>query len=266
MRLARLAIPLFTAALGGIAHSAPACGQEPASAQVPASAGDAYVRVHVTDAASGGAVADAEVWVGNRSSKTDSLGHAVLQLRRNRETVVVKRIGYDDERREAAAGSTSLEVALSPAPVALGVLRATATAGPLSPSLQRFYQRVERGRGAFLTRDQIDRRKPRRLTDLFREIPGVRVTPGPRGERLMMTGAIPTMYAVNPRWEAGDCPVQYYLDGMSYQPDFAGVPNDVRPDEVEGIEVYRRLSEVPVEFRRPGAECGVVLIWLRERT
>ena len=59
--------------------------------------------------------------------------------------------------------------------------------------------------------------------------------------------------------------MQYYLDGVSYLPDYAGVPNDVRPDEVEGIEVYRRLSEVPVEYRRPGAECGVVLIWLKER-
>jgi hypothetical protein len=264
MRLARLAIPLFTAALGGIAHSAPARGQAPAGTQAPAS-GDAYVLVHVTDAASGSAVADAEVWVGNRSSKTDSLGHALLPLRRNRETVVVKRIGYDDERREAAAGSVPLEVALSPAPVALGVLRATARAGPMSPLLQRFYARAAHGRGAFLTREEIDQRKPRRLTDLFREIPGVRVTTTPRGERLMMNGAIPTMYQVNPRWEAGDCPVQYYLDGVSYLPDYAGVPNDVRPDEVEGIEVYRRLSEVPVEYRRPGAECGVVLIWLKER-
>lgn len=265
MRLARLAIPLFTATFGGFALSAPACGQAPAAAQAPASGGDAYVLVHVTDATSGGAVADAEVWVGNRSSKTDSLGRALLPLRRNRETVVVKRIGYDDERREAAASSTPLEVALSPAPVALGVLRATARSGPMSPSLQRFYARAAHGRGAFLTREEIDRRKPRHLTDLFREIPGVRVTTTPRGERLVMNGATPTMYRVNPRWEAGDCPVQYYLDGVSYLPDYAGVPNDVRPDEVEGIEVYRRLSEVPVEYRRPGSECGVVLIWLKER-
>jgi hypothetical protein len=41
--------------------------------------------------------------------------------------------------------------------------------------------------------------------------------------------------------------------------------DDVRPNEVEGIEVYRRLSEVPAEYRKAGSECGVVLIWLKER-
>ncbi|HEX8905524.1 MAG TPA: Plug domain-containing protein, partial [Longimicrobiaceae bacterium] len=192
-------------------------------------------------------------------------GKALLQLRHARENVIVRRLGYGEERREVAPGPTALEVALTPAPVVLATVDATSRRPPLSPPLQRFYQRVERGRGAFLTREQIERRKPRRLTDLFREIPGVRVTTTPRGERLMMTGATPTMYRVNPRWEAGDCPVQYYLDGVTYLPDYAGVPNDVRPDEVEGIEVYRRLSEVPVEYRRPGADCGVVLIWLKER-
>src|SRR4029079_10187828 len=97
----------------------------------------------------------------------------------------------------------------------------------MRPRLRRFSRRMERGRGSFLTREQIERRKPRRLTDLFREIPGVRVTMTNRGERLMMTGATPAMYRVDPRWEAGDCPVQYFLDGVSYLPDYAGVPNDV---------------------------------------
>ncbi|HEU4454617.1 MAG TPA: hypothetical protein VFR81_16235, partial [Longimicrobium sp.] len=79
------------------------------------------------------------------------------------------------------------------------------------------------------------------------------------------SGAVPFMYSSQGA-RAGDCPVQYYLDGSSWEPDARGViSNDVRPDEVEGIEVYRRATEIPPEFRRPGSECGVVLIWLKER-
>jgi hypothetical protein len=261
MRLARPALTLAAAACGallGLAAPARAPAQQPS--------GGEYLVVHVTDAANGTAVADAEVWVGGTRTRTDAAGRALLPLRHGRETLVVRRLGYADERREVSPGAAPLEVALSPAPVAVEAVEATGRRMPMSPPLQRFYQRVDHGRGSFLTREQIDRRKPRRLTDLFREIPGVRVANTSRGDRLVMTGATPAMYRVDARWEAGDCPVQYYLDGVSYQPDVAGVPNDVRPDEVEGIEVYRRLSEVPVEYRRRGAECGVVLIWLKERT
>jgi hypothetical protein len=264
MRLARYRSPAVAAAIGLAALAAPARtrAQQPTASTTQ----DRFLVVHVTDASTGTGVADAEVWVGGTRTSTDSAGHALLPLRHDRETVLVRRIGYGDERRDVSTAPGALEVALTPAPVALGGVQAAAQRMPMSPPLRRFYERMEHGRGSFVTREQIDRRKPRRLTDLFREIPGVRVATTSRGDRLVMTGATPAMYRVDPRWEAGDCPVQYYLDGMSYQPDFAGVPNDVRPDEVEGIEVYRRLSEVPVEFRRPGAECGVVLIWLRERT
>jgi len=237
----------------------------PAAARAQQPAG-AFLQVHVTDAATAAAVPDAEVALGNTRTRTDAGGRALLPLRAARATLVVRRLGYADLQREVTATPEGVvEVALTPAAVALANVDATAARMPMSPPLQRFYARMEHGRGSFLTREQIERRKPRRLTDLFREIPGVRVTSTSRGERLVMTGATPAMYRVDPRWEPGDCPVQYFLDGVSYMPDFAGVPNDVRPDEVEGIEVYRRLSEVPVEFRRPGAECGVVLIWLKER-
>lgn len=256
MRLARTLVPLAAAACAALAPLA-------LPAQAPP---DGYLVVHVTDAATAGPVADAEVSVGATRTRTDAAGRALLPLRHPRETVLVRRLGYADQQHEVLAGAPPLEVVLTPVPVALDAVQGTGRRMPMSPPLQRFYERMDHGRGSFVTREQIERRKPRRLTDLFREIPGVRVAATSRGERLVMTGATPAMYRVDPRWEAGDCPVQYYLDGVSYMPDFAGVPNDVRPDEVEGIEVYRRLSEVPVEYRRRGAECGVVLIWLKERT
>jgi hypothetical protein len=241
-------------------------GALPAHAQgAPAAGADAqWLRVQVSDAASGGAVTDAEVWLGRTRMSTDSAGRVLLPRQHGRETLVVRRLGYTPLRRPVSEEESELKVVLVPEPVRISAVAANARPMPHSPPLRRFYERLESGRGRYLTREQIEGRHPRRITDLFREIPGVRIENTPRGERLRMDGATPAMYRLNTRWEAGDCPVQYYLDGVSYLPDFAGVPNDVRPDEVEGIEVYRRLPEVPVEYRRPGAECGVVLIWLKE--
>jgi hypothetical protein len=133
---------------------------------------------------------------------------------------------------------------------------------PHSPPLQRFYERMAAGRGSFVTREQIAARRVRRLSDVFREIPGVRVASTPDGERVVMNGASPRLYAADGRFQPGECPVLFYVDGVVSLD--GALPGDVLPDEVEGVEVYRRLSEVPVEFRRPGADCGVVLIWLRE--
>lgn len=234
----------------------------PARAQAPVG-DEAYVLVRVSDQSTRAPVNHAEVWVGESRVTTDVEGHAVLPVRHERERLLVRRIGYLEERREITGDETPVDVQLAPAPLPMSTVAARTRRKPLSPPLQGFYDRVRGGRGAFLTREQIEARHPRRLTDLFREIAGVRVLLGPEGERLAMDGATPSLVRGG-RWSPGECPVQYYLDGNSWLPDDAGVPNDVLPDEVEGIEVYRRISEVPVAFRRPGAECGVVLIWLRE--
>jgi hypothetical protein len=234
-----------------------------AGAQVVAMA-DAFVLVRVTDGETLGPVADAEVWVGSSRRATDAAGRALVPVHRTRETLTVRRLGYDEATREIDTGDTPVEVALKPAAVGVNGVSARTRRMPVSPPLQEFYRRAAGGNGRFVTREQIAARHPRRLSDVFREIPGVRVLLGAQGERLAMEGAVPALFDGGERARAGDCPVQFYLEGVGYLPESPGVPNDVQPDEVEGIEVYRRLSEVPVEYRRPGAECGVVLIWLKE--
>jgi hypothetical protein len=76
-----------------------------------------------------------------------------------------------------------------------------------------------------------------------------------------------TMFAdsmTSAREAIGDCPVLYFLDGISFQPTWNGIiSNEVPVNSIEGIEIYRRMSEVPGPFRRGGADCGVVLIWTR---
>ncbi|HEX8696275.1 MAG TPA: TonB-dependent receptor plug domain-containing protein [Longimicrobium sp.] len=241
-----------------------ACALAVLPAASPAQAPQEVVLVRVSDAGSGAPVEGADVWLGRNRVATDAQGRALLP-RAPGASLSIRRLGYEHYQRGPFGDGWELAVALVPVPVSVAGVSATSRRQPHSPMLRRFYERKERGRGAFLTRDELDRRKPRRLVDAFRDIPGIRVVPTSRGEILQVNGTTPFMYTTGDA-RRGECPVQYYLDGMSWEPDLPGViSNDIRPDEVEGIEVYRRLSEVPTEFRRPGSECGVVLIWLKER-
>ncbi|HYW06275.1 MAG TPA: hypothetical protein VE913_04925, partial [Longimicrobium sp.] len=62
-----------------------------------------------------------------------------------------------------------------------------------------------------------------------------------------------------------ECPILYFLDGTPIQPLPNGsIDHEIRPDDIEGIEVYRRGTLAPPEFRRVGDNCGIVLIWKRE--
>jgi hypothetical protein len=70
-----------------------------------------------------------------------------------------------------------------------------------------------------------------------------------------------------------DCQVQYYVDGhlQNVASSSARGPNrealiidqlvDVR--QVEAVEVYRSASTAPAEYKRLGADCGIIVIWLR---
>jgi hypothetical protein len=53
-----------------------------------------------------------------------------------------------------------------------------------------------------------------------------------------------------------------YVDGVAFgRAD--DVLDQVGPTDIEGIEIYRRATEVPPEFGGLQARCGVILVWTR---
>jgi len=103
------------------------------------------------------------------------------------------------------------------------------------------------GRGYFITEDQIVRAKPHALSDLFRNVPGVRL--GCRGSSncaIRMTRA--------PR----ECRPDFVLDGF---PATNSTSLDMATVGIIGIEVYRTLTETPTEFLKTDNHCGTIVIW-----
>lgn len=122
----------------------------------------------------------------------------------------------------------------------------------LSDALNRFYERAERRLGgSFVVREEVERRRVSATTLLLATIPGVRLVP-----RVMGGGNVVLL--------RGTCVPRVYVDGIHVGHDgHAVIDNLVSPADLEGIEVYRSVSEVPVEYSGMYAGCGAILLWTR---
>jgi hypothetical protein len=122
--------------------------------------------------------------------------------------------------------------------------------------MSSFYRRKSNGVGAFITREQIEKRNPGRLSEMLRNVAGVGVAQPLFGkpERIHMDRSIGST-------EKAGCVVQLYIDGLPYP---QGHVDDFPPETVEGMEIYRSASEIPPDFRTRDASCGVIAIWSRD--
>lgn len=128
--------------------------------------------------------------------------------------------------------------------------------------LEGFRRRKEGGIGRFIDREDIERKDPVRLTDLLRDVPGLRLLCDLGSCKIQFERARPPIHRV-------DCPVLYFVDGTPYPMTFPDA--HLFPDDIEGIEVYTSAT-VPAEFNRMvgspdsgSPRCGVILIWTRWR-
>jgi hypothetical protein len=117
--------------------------------------------------------------------------------------------------------------------------------------LEGFEARRRQGIGYFVTREQIEKRDPRLLSDMLRMIPGTILIAGDAGRiTLRFTRS------------ARNCPPQFFVDGI--QATGMGI-DDVSPIDVEGVEIFAGAAGLPSEFARmrSTSNCGTVLIWTR---
>lgn len=153
-----------------------------------------------------------------------------------------------------------VKLRLHPEAIVLAPLEVVASARSSgSPFLSGFRQRLASGAGHYITRAQIEERRPVFVSDILRDVPGVRFSSSGRGSRAVVHMS---------RSQGLACSVQLFVDGrlMTRGSDAMGgfsVDDFVEPASIEGIEVYRGLSTVPAEFYNHDAKCGVVAIWTR---
>jgi hypothetical protein len=115
--------------------------------------------------------------------------------------------------------------------------------------LREFYRRRNEEEGVFITREQIMLRGFERFDQIFSGIAGVNVDYSGNLENRILMG----------RGRELGCSPQYFVDGLWTDESMALT---MRPEWIEGIEIYRRVSEIPPELNARGL-CGVIVIWTR---
>lgn len=167
-------------------------------------------------------------------------------------------------------GVMTVEYGLPPHPLAIDeVIVALDRPASMHPLVRNgFVRRLQRGLGAFITPYEIEQSSARSTEQLMAQIPNVRVGTvyEESGGVLTPRGDIGETVQLR-RFDGSWCSPTIYVDGrrVEYDPNI-GITLSMMADisSVEGIEIYRRPAEVPVEYvPSPGLICGVLVVWTK---
>jgi hypothetical protein len=114
-----------------------------------------------------------------------------------------------------------------------------------------FTERVNRGRGRFLTPQDIERLQHMDLSRMLQQTGRFEVLNGSGGQVLGM------------RRGGGLCEPLFVVDDLALTRG-AQAWLSLNQSDLLGVEVYRSATEAPMEFQRYDfTDCGVVVVWTR---
>ena len=203
---------------------------------------------------------------------TDDSGRFRLQVDPSKRlTLQIRRLGFapTDLRIEAGTDTTVVLALIALTQTLPGRTVAT-TSVYRSLELHGFYRRLrdkESGinAGHFISVDDIEQRKPPRVTHLIDGLGGVRMARTGFGSSACLIPNSDCIAPVGPN----NCPITVYLNGTRLNPvrasnSFAtGIDDLVGWSAVAGIEIYSSAGRVPPEYQRLSGTCGAILIWTK---
>ena len=213
---------------------------------------------HVTDSAGTG-LAGAEITLLHsdraRTITGDSGQFRITGLAPGTSVFNVRRIGYEAASFTAVLKPGRIHRATMVLSVSAQPLPTIAVNDTATPThwLDQFERRRSEDRGTFITRADIVRKGARTGTDIVRTVPGVRL-------QAMRGGG---SYQVVMTRGAGvrTCYPTMYVHGLPY----SGQLDDFTADDIEALEVYVGVSEIPPELDKNGRGiCGAIVIWTRD--
>lgn len=220
------------------------------------------------------------------SVAADDQGRFTVAAPAGAHTLTVRRIGYWPLQAGATSPTDSADVRLLAVPRQLEATVVHESQVDRKLARRGFHERMldrERGAGAgeFITPEEIEHRKPQKLTQILTGKPGVRMGSHGRDHQVPISAS-------------GNCALAVYLDGARFQTsgDYdglragssgggawalaqqarggrgelgagEGIDRAIPMTHVVAIEIYTRGATVPSQFQLTNGTCGVIAIWTR---
>lgn len=202
-------------------------------------------------------VANAEVTVTEgthapRRLQTDSVGRfSITGLSTATVSVRVRAFGYAPKTSRVAITSSerraSVTITLDPVAAELASAEITAAGADADRKLEEYYARKSsNGFGRFIDEAQIEKQKPRAVSEMLRPIPGVTLDASGRiGNIVRIRGCSPLVW----------------VDGVRVP---GAQLDEVAPaEDVAAIEIYNSFAGIPARYFDRSATCGTILVWLK---
>lgn len=172
--------------------------------------------------------------------------------------VIARRVGFRPETLTVEVPQRDGARIVVPLQRVMPVLRPVVVrASVVRGSFAAFERRRAAGFGHFVTRTDIERRRPQRVTDLLRTVPGMTLEPSDAGTPM------PRFRNASVGFTGGRCDPIYWVDGTPLGPSLD--LDALNPAAIEGIELYSGIATVPAALRGIGnsGTCGVIAVWTR---
>ena len=207
-----------------------------------------------------------------RMTRTDIQGKFAIDRITARDRIVditLRRLGYQVKsvRVSMITGEgDSLRVTMQAEPLKLPAVE-IAEREDNHPFFNEYEKRRQRGIGSFITKKDLEKLNTSYTSDAFRRLPGMRFVQAPgggMGVRFMssigMTGGSRARGAPG----GGECIPTIWVDGQAA----VGMEiDDIRMQDIHGIEIYRGASTLPAQFAKAGlSQCGAIVVWTRRKT
>jgi hypothetical protein len=134
-------------------------------------------------------------------------------------------------------------------------------------SMNGFRTRRAVGAGLHYDHAQLMRSERETLGSFLQTVPGLQVG-DPRSANSVFASRHQSSMSRSAKYGGSSCRMAWFLDG--HRLDVPGRSDPMTDalgsmllEHVDGVEVYRGLSELPPEFAEPDVRCGAVAIWTK---
>jgi hypothetical protein len=190
-----------------------------------------------------------------RMVMTDSSGgYRLRDIPAGSQTVEIRALGYAPELKGLtlpAESDSTLNVTLTSVKRVLDTIHVVGQR-VYSRDSNGFLRRKRMGGGTFFDQETVRREKPFEISRLLYRVPSLTIMQRGFDRRILMRGG----------FGGGYCSPTLYLDGVKMSPEMlAELDFVVRPEELEGMEVYRSTN-MPPQFSNFNG-CGSIVVWTR---